>query len=109
MAVDPVELERELDKGSGAPLPPNRPQGLLGDTGLQLTKVDDWAPDGTAGLSQESDGGVVLLGIILAYLLFFPLAFLILWRTPVLDVRRKVALGVLMLCGLVAAGTLLFR
>ena len=102
MPADPDELERALDRGSGTPLPPNRPQGLFGEEGLNLTRSDDWSPNGTAGLSQEGDGGVVLLAIILAYLLFFPLAYWILWRTPALRGWRKSVLAVLMTVGLVA-------
>lgn len=109
MERDQVELERALDRGSGNPLPPNRPQGLLGEHGVNLSKADDWTPNGTAGLSQEDDGGVVLLGIILAYLLFFPLAFWLLWRTPALGVRRKIVLAVFMASGVVALAFALVR
>ena len=86
------ELERELDKG-GRELPPNEPRGLLGETNPSLYKVDDFAdapPDLNAGISQEVDMPVIWMGIVLAYLVFFPLAYVILWRTKAIPIRTKV-------------------
>jgi hypothetical protein len=104
------ELKRALDDGSGGELPPNAPRGILGDRGLNVSKTDDLNAHGlSAGLSDEWDGPVVWLLVILLYLLFFPLAFVVLWRSKVLPRRTKIGMTVLMALGLVAlAGWWLF-
>lgn len=95
-------LDEALSKGSGGELPPNHPQGLLGDRAPDLRQPDDWTPDGSSGLSQETDYPVVLMGIVLAYLVFFPLAFVLLWRSDAFDRRRKVVLSCIMAAGVLA-------
>jgi hypothetical protein len=98
------ELKKALDEGSGGELPPNAPRGILGDRGLNVTKTDDLDAHGlSAGLSDEWDGPVVWLLVILLYLIFFPLAFVVLWRSKVLPRRTKVGMTVLMCAGLVVA------
>lgn len=106
--VDDPSLDDALSEGVLPDLPPNVPPGFLGETAPDLRKPQDWQPDGNAGLSQENDLPVVLMSILLAYLLFFPLAYVILIRTHVMGRRAKWALGGLMATGLLAvAGALL--
>lgn len=78
-------------------LPPNVPPGLLGERGLNLYKEETGEPRGlNAGLLQESSAEVVWLAIFLAYVLFFPLAYVIVWRTKSIPRTRKwVVTGVL--------------
>ncbi len=102
------ELDAALDEGELAQLPPNQPKGLLGEKGLNLYKVDDFEPDLNAGVSQDNDAPVVWLAVIVAYLLFFPLAFWILWRTPLFSRRAKVLTTVAGCLGLVAVSIWLF-
>jgi hypothetical protein len=98
------ELKKALDDGSGGELPPNAPRGILGDRGLNLGKTDDLDAHGlSAGLSDEWDGPVAWLFVILLYVLFFPLAFVVLWRSKVLPRRTKVGMTVLMSVGVVVA------
>jgi hypothetical protein len=100
------ELKKALDEGSGGELPPNSPRGILGDRGLNVSKTDDPNAHGlSAGLSDEWDGPVVWLLVILLYLLFFPLAFVVLWRSRVLPRRTKIGMTVLMVAGIIAAVT----
>jgi hypothetical protein len=103
------ELEAALDEGSGGQLPPNHPQGWLGERNPDLRRPDDWHPDGSAGLSQEDDFPVVFLAIVLAYLVFFPLAFVMLWRTTAIDARRKVIMGAVGLIGIIGVVVLLLN
>jgi|GEM_PF-1805805 len=83
-----ADLERALDSGV-TELPPNHPKGLLGEKGPDLRKVEDFAPDLNAGLLQENDPGVIWLWIVLAYLLFFPLAYVVLWRSKTIPPKTK--------------------
>ena len=69
------QLDRELAKGRLDELPPNEVQGLLGEKNPKLRVTDTFEPDLNAGVSQEMDLPVVWMGIILAYLLFFPVAY----------------------------------
>jgi hypothetical protein len=97
------ELKKALDEGSGGELPPNAPRGILGDRGLNVGKTDDLNAHGlSAGLSEEWDGPVAWLFVILLYLLFFPLAFVVLWRSKVLPRRTKIGMTVIMVAGIVA-------
>ena len=65
-------------------------QGLLGEKNPKLRVTDTFEPDLNAGVSQEMDLPVVWMGIILAYLLFFPVAYWLLWRTSLITHRSKV-------------------
>jgi succinate dehydrogenase hydrophobic anchor subunit len=47
-----------------------------------------------AGLLQENDGGVWGLAIVLAFLIFFPLGYVMLWRDKRLSRRRKLVSSV---------------
>lgn len=85
-------LDRALAGGLDE-LPPNQVKGLLGETNPQLKVVDDFTPDLSAGVSQEMDLPVVWMGIVLAYLVFFPVAYYILWRTKYISGRDKVVVG----------------
>lgn len=95
------ELERALDSG-GATLPPNKVRGILGETAADLRKAEDFAPDLNSGISQENDWPVVWLLIILAYLVFFPVAYVILWRTRYVSRRTKIAVSIVGAVGVVA-------
>lgn len=91
-----------MSRGELPALPPNQPKGILGEKGLDLYKVDTFEPDLNAGVSQENDLPVMQLAIVLAYLLFFPLAFWLLWRSPLYPFRAKVTLSIAGVIGIVA-------
>lgn len=97
---DKEELEAALDEGELAELPPNQPKGILGEKGFDLYKVDEFEPDLNAGISQENDLPVVWLGIILTYLLFFPLAYWMLWRSTLFSRRAKVVTSIVGAAGI---------
>ncbi len=100
-----TELDAALSRDELPELPANQPKGLLGGRGLNLYAVDTFEPDLNAGISQEDDLPVQWMGILLAYLLFFPLAYWLLWRSSVFTRRAKmvtsavgaVGVGVVML------------
>ena len=46
-------LERALDEGAKPELPDNRPPGILGESGLDIHKVDTFEYQDDAGLVQE--------------------------------------------------------
>lgn len=83
-----AQLERALDSGM-TELPPNELKGFLGERPPDMRKADDFAPDLSAGISQENDAGVMWLVIVLAYLLFFPVAYVVLWRSRNIPRRTK--------------------
>jgi hypothetical protein len=83
------QLDRALAKGRLDDLPPNEVQGLLGEKNPKLRVTDMFEPDLNAGVSQEMDLPVVWMGIVLAYLLFFPVAYWLLWRTTLISHRAK--------------------
>jgi hypothetical protein len=97
------ELRAALDSGELRELPPNVPPGLLGEVAPDLRKVDGDRFGLNAGLTQEMDGPVVLMLVIISYAVFFPLAFWILWRTDKLPRVTKVGFSVVMAVGVVAA------
>ena len=99
------ELKEALDRGSGRELPPNRPPGLLGEPGLNLRKVDPTSHGLNAGLTQENDEQLTFLWIVLAYVVFFPLAYVILWRSHKIERRLKVWITIAMTVGVVAVFT----
>ena len=74
-----------------------------------MRKVDPDSHGINAGLTQEMDGPVVLMGVILAYVVFFPLAFWLLWRTPTLPRYTKITLTVVMAVGLLVVGWYFLR
>jgi hypothetical protein len=88
------ELDRALSKGELDELPPNAVKGLLGEKNPKLKKVDSFEPDLNAGVSQEIDLPVVWMGIVLAYLVFFPVAYVLLWRTKYITHRDKIIVSV---------------
>lgn len=95
---DNDEMNREL--------PESRPLGMLGEHGLNVLKSDTFEPDGvSAGLLQESTWETRWLAIALAYLVFFPLAFVLVWRSKRLAPRTKVIATVVMLAGVVAVAS----
>jgi hypothetical protein len=96
------ELKEALDRGSGRELPPNRPPGLLGEPGLNLRKTDPTSHGLNAGLTQENDEQMTFLWVVLAYIVFFPLAYVILWRSCKITKRSKVWTTAAMTVGVVA-------
>jgi len=99
------ELDRALSRGALEELPPNQVQGLLGERNPKLRVTDEFKPDLNAGVSQEIDLPVVWMAIVLAYLLFFPLAYVILWRTSHISQRAKIVVSVVGAVGVVAVVT----
>jgi hypothetical protein len=102
------ELSREerLEEALRSPireLPQNQPKGMLGEIGLDIRKIDDFAPDLNAGLSQETDTPVVWVAVALGYLVFFVPGFVILWLSKRVPVRTKLVASAVM-----AAGVALF-
>ncbi|NTW29555.1 MAG: hypothetical protein HGA39_09380 [Coriobacteriia bacterium] len=87
------ELERALSGGLRE-LPPNKTRGLLGEVNPSLQKAEDYTPDLNAGVSQENDWPVVWLAIVLCYLIFFPLAYVILWRSRFVSRRAKIVVSI---------------
>ena len=82
-------------------LPPNIPPGFLGETGVDLRKVDGDGSHGlNAGVIQEWTAETTLIVVMLAYILFFPLAFVILWRSRKFSRRQKTVSSVLMAVGI---------
>ena len=98
------ELDRALDSGV-TELPPNEPKGILGERGMDFRKVEDYTPDLNAGLSQENDSGVHSLIILLAFLIFFPVGYVLLWRDKYLSRTQKVAASIV---ATVALGLIVF-
>jgi hypothetical protein len=97
-----AQYERELDSGI-TELPPNEVRGLLGEKAPSLYKVDEFKPDLNAGISQEDDGPVQGLLFLLAYVLFFPLAYVMLWRSKTYSMRSKIIISVVMAVGVAIA------
>ena len=88
-----AEFDAALDSGV-TELPPNEPKGILGERGMDFRKVEDFTPDLNAGLSQENDSGVHSLVIVLAFLIFFPVGYVLLWRDKDLSRTQKVAASI---------------
>lgn len=95
-----VELEDAFGEGLHE-LPPNIPPGFLGEVGPDLRKADTGGPYGlNAGVVQEWTWETTMILVGLAYIFFFPAAFVVLWRSRKVPKRQKVVLTVLMLAGL---------
>ncbi len=89
-----AQFERAMDSGI-TELPPSQPKGMLGEKGIDVRKVEDFTPDLNAGILQENDPNVMWLVIVLSYFLFFPAAYVLLWRSKYISVRAKwIASGV---------------
>ena len=91
--------EERLDKALESPmaeLPENKPRGLLGETGVDIRKVDDFAPDLNAGISQEIDTPVVWVAVLVGYLFFFVPGLVILWLSKRFPTRTKVVTSIVM-------------
>jgi hypothetical protein len=102
------KLRRALDAGAMRELPPNHVPGWIGERGPDMRKADDFeTPTLNAGISQEVDGPVVFLGMVVALVVFFPAAFLILWRSRAFSRRYKVVATVVMSVIVVAAAAAL--
>lgn len=75
-----ARLDAALSRGALEKLPPNQPMGLLGERGPKLLSVDEFKPSLNAGLSQENDGGVWWLAIVLAVLIVGPILYALFTR-----------------------------
>lgn len=108
----PEERDKQLDdilsRSDCDELPPNRPRGVLGEKGFDLYATDTFEPDLNAGISQENDVPVVWLGIVLAFLIFFPLAYWLLWRSNQFTRRAKIVTSIVGTCGVVAVAIALY-
>ena len=84
-------------------LPPNTPPGFLGERPPDLRKVDTFEPDGVnAGLVQESTPETRWLTIVILYLVFFPAAAVVLWRSRYFSHRQKVVTTLIGAAGVIA-------
>ncbi len=91
-------------------LPPNQPPGLLGEHGLNVMKTDTFEPDGmNAGLIQESTWETRWLTLVILYLVFFPAAYVVLWRSKHHSRRVKITTTLVMTAGLVFVAYLIWR
>ena len=102
------QYERELDSGV-TELPQNQIQGMLGEKNPSLYKVDEPQPGLNSGLSQEDDALVRSLVFFLVYLLFFPAAYVLLWRSKAYSRRSKIIVSAVMTVGVIAVAILLLR
>jgi hypothetical protein len=102
------QLDRELDSGV-TELPPNQIQGLLGEKNPSLYKVDEPQAGLNAGLSQDDDDPVRALVFFLAYLVFFPLAYVLLWRSQRFSLKYKIIVSAVMTVGVLLAAAVLSR
>jgi len=107
-AEERAAYERELDSGV-TELPQNQVRGLLGEKAPSLYKIDEIEPDLNAGLSQEGDAPIKALLFLLAYVLFFPLAYVLLWRSRAYTRRSKIVVSVVMAIGVVVVAYALIR
>lgn len=101
------ELERALEHRM-TELPENKPKGLLGETGFNIRKVDEFEPDLNAGISQELDTPVVWLSIVLGYLVFFVPGFAILWLSKRIPIRTKLIVSAVGVAGMIAFSVFLY-
>ena len=87
------ELDRALDSGV-TELPPNHVRGILGVSSPDLREPESFDPDLNAGVSQENDLPVLWMAIVLAYLLAFPVAYVVLWRSKLISWRAKIVISI---------------
>jgi hypothetical protein len=107
---EPEELRRALDAGAMRELPPNQVPGWVGERGPDMRKIDDFDKPGlNSGISQEVDGPVVFLAVVIALVVFFPAAYVILWRSRAFSRRYKIIATVVISVVLAAAGAWIFR
>jgi hypothetical protein len=100
---EPLPPERDPFGGGMEELPPNIPPGFLGEEGPNLRKVDTGGPYGfNAGVIQESTWETTMLSVALAFFVFFPVAYWLLWRSKKVPRKHKVVTSVAMTAALVA-------
>lgn len=82
MAVDPQALDKALSEGETAEMPDNHPPGLLGESPIDIRKVDSYQYPNDAGLVQEKSYEVRLMWVLIWALLIVtaPLALWLIWR-----------------------------
>jgi hypothetical protein len=99
------ELERALDKGASAFLPPNEPPGWLGEVAPDLRKVDEFEPTLNSGISQEDSQQQRWLLMLIMYVTVVasPIALWLLWRDPARSRRAKVVTTIVGIVCYVAA------
>ncbi len=82
-------------------LPPNVPPGFLGERAFRLNVTDDEGPHGlNAGVLQEWTAETTRLALALTYLLFFPAAYAILWRSRWFSRTERIVLSAVMTAGI---------
>lgn len=107
---EPEKLRRALDAGAMRELPPNHVPGWIGERGPDMRKSDDFdKPSLNSGISQELDGPVLFLGMVIALVVFFPAAYVILWRSRAFSLRYKIIATAVMSVLVVAGGVLILR
>ena len=91
-------------------MPAFRPSGMLGEvgSGMDLAKSDNLSEGQHTGIIQDTeDWTVQWLVIVLTYLVFFPVAYVLLWRSQQIDLRAKVLVSVAGVAGIALAVYLL--
>jgi hypothetical protein len=101
--IGPDELDRALSRGAGE-LPLNRPAGLLGETPPDWRKIDSPGPSIFGGVTQDVDVRIEWLGMLVAYFVFFPVAYVILWRSTSFSKRVKIGYTIAFTVGLAVVG-----
>ncbi len=89
-----AELERALSEGRLDHLPPNQPRGILGERNPELRVEEDFTPDLNEGVSREMSWPVERLLIFLAFVFFFPLAYVLVWRSKNATFEWKVTVTI---------------
>lgn len=97
------DLDRELDKGSLAELPPPVPGGFLGETAPDMRKVEEFRASVGGGLIQESTPETRWMTVALLYLLIVtsPVAAWLVWRDRRRSLGVKLIVTVLGIAGYV--------
>jgi len=75
-------------------LPPNQPRGILGERNPELRVEEDFTPDLNEGVSREMGWPVERLLILLAFLVFFPLGYWLVWRSKNATFEWKVTVTI---------------
>ena len=104
-------LKRALDAGELDELPPNIVPGWIGERGPDFRKTDSFDHGINAGVSQENDAPVMFLLLVIAFMVFFPAAYVLLWRSRRFSRRYRIIATVVMgvLVAAVGVGLLLYR
>ncbi len=97
-------VRRALDAGELNELPPNRVPGWIGEKGPDLRKTESYEHGLNAGVSQELDTPVMFLLLVVAFVVFFPAAYVLLWRSRAFSRRYRIVATVVMSVLVLAVG-----